>query len=47
MNLNYSWLNEWDIKPVAGGQTNQEQGEIEYPENRWTSVSLIRSTAGL
>ncbi len=35
INFNYSYLDEWDIKPVAGGQTNQEKGEIQYPENRW------------
>ena len=35
INLNYSWLGTWDIKPVAGGQTNQQKGEIEYPENRF------------
>lgn len=36
VNLNYTWLNEWDIKPISGGTTNQEKGEIQYPENRFT-----------
>ena len=47
MNLNYSWLNEWDIKPVAGGHQSGARRD-RVPENRCPlgfAYSLDRWTA--